>query len=105
MAGLQAYKHRCTFVMTGRKQAGYSYRTDPENFRQEHVKHQELLHLNRYGNMQEAPTLVYPLWQWSDQQVKDYLGDLVQYTWSCRQPRDGQPCGICTPCQDYVGLK
>ena len=27
------------------------------------------------------------------------LGNLMELTWSCRDPKDNQPCGNCTPCK------
>lgn len=33
-------------------------------------------------------------WHWAN------LGELAQYTWSCRRPVNDEPCGVCHSCQE-----
>lgn len=30
------------------------------------------------------------------------FGDVMQMTWFCHRPKDGQPCGVCEPCCDAM---
>lgn len=37
-------------------------------------------------------------YDWTKKQHMDYLGELLQFTWSCRRPVNGKPCGKCHSC-------
>lgn len=37
-------------------------------------------------------------YDWTKKQHMEYLGDLLQYTHSCRRPVNGTPCGKCHSC-------
>lgn len=30
------------------------------------------------------------------------FGEVMQMTWFCHRPKDGQPCGVCEPCRDAM---
>ena len=34
--------------------------------------------------------------------ARDGFGDLLELTWFCHTPRNGQPCGRCRPCQQVI---
>jgi 7-cyano-7-deazaguanine synthase in queuosine biosynthesis len=102
MAAIQNYRINADYVMTGRKQHG-PVLLDPNKFVLEHEKHQTLLEIiNPYPTV---PKLVYPLWNWSNQKIADYIRDLLPYTWSCRRPINNNPCGKCTTCLDNKSVK
>jgi len=49
-------------------------------------------------NWKFAPSYVLPeFYNYKEEYIKE-LGDLYQYTWSCRVPRNGNPCGHCATC-------
>lgn len=38
--------------------------------------------------------------EWAKAQHWAALGDWAQFTWSCRQPKNGKPCGHCRACSE-----
>ena len=54
----------------------------------------------------DTPESVYPIhpsYAWPKKQHIEYLGDLFQYTHSCRRPVNGKECGKCHSCIERNG--
>lgn len=50
----------------------------------------------------------FPLLDWTKIEMQEYAAEhgfdhLMQLTWFCHSPRDGQPCGLCGPCGYTIG--
>ena len=64
-----------------------------------------LTHFLPEGTTLEDVTKIHETSYWPKAKHVKYLGDLFQYTWSCRYPVDGHKCGKCHSCLERAAAE
>lgn len=65
-----------------------------------HTLRQALAHMLQRDETLDSVAPMLPEYEWPKAVHWRKLEELGPYTWSCRRPRNGQPCGRCHACTD-----